>query len=89
MVILPHAAPAAVRYQFKKEVAPNCFLVRLSSCFCTSCAITKMNIASSASQKQHGDSSVPKVDAHSVTKRLQSELMTLMVQQLLCAMYIN
>eukprot|EP00026_Physarum_polycephalum_P018869 Phypoly_transcript_20628.p1 GENE.Phypoly_transcript_20628~~Phypoly_transcript_20628.p1 ORF type:complete len:187 (+),score=20.30 Phypoly_transcript_20628:38-562(+) len=38
-----------------------------------------MNIASSASQKQHGDASVPKVDAHSVTKRLQSELMTLMM----------
>jgi len=38
-----------------------------------------MNITSTSSQKQHGDASAPKVDAHSVTKRLQSELMTLMM----------
>ena len=43
-----------------------------------------MNIASPASQKQHGDASVPKVDAHSATKRLQSELMKLMVCFMLC-----
>jgi len=42
-----------------------------------------MSITATGSQKQHGDAGAPsKVDAHSVTKRLQSELMTLMMSGL-------